>query len=135
MALPKDKQKFALWAKPETLQKVKEIYRQDDCKSQSEFIEKAVRFYLGYLEAQEPQSYLPGMFLSTMKAMVFESDNRIGRLLFKLAVELAMTMNVVAAGQDIDKVSLERLRGECVKEVKRMNGGFSFEDAYDWQKG
>ena len=135
MALPKDKQKFALWAKPETLEKVKETYRQDDCKSQSEFIEKAVRFYLGYLEAKHPQSYLPGMFLSTMKSMVSESDNRTNRMLFKLAVELAVTMNVVAASQNIDKVSLERLRGECVKEVKRMNGSFTFDDAYDWQKG
>ena len=26
------------------------------------------------------------------------------------------------------------LRGECVQEVKRLNGAFSFEDAYRWQK-
>lgn len=44
-------------------------------------------------------------------------------------------MNVVASMQDIDKVSLERLRGECVKEVKWLNGFFSFDDAVDWQKG
>ena len=60
---------------------------------------------------------------------------RQARRVFKLAVELAVTMNVVAASQNIDKVSLERLRGECVKEVKRMNGSFTFDDAYDWQKG
>ena len=35
---------------------------------------------------------------------------------------------------DIDPLSLERLRGECVEEVKRLNGRFSFEDAFDWQK-
>ena len=132
---PKEKRKFALWARPETLAKVKERYRADDCRSQSEFIEKAVLFYLGYLEAGEPGSYLPGMFLSTMKSITAESDNRMGRLLFKLAVELAVTMNVVAAGSEIDRVSLERLRGECVKEVKRLNGSFSFDDAMSWQKG
>lgn len=36
---------------------------------------------------------------------------------------------------DIDDISLERLKGECVKEVKRLNGNFTFKDANDWQKG
>ena len=43
-------------------------------------------------------------------------------------------MNVVAANNSINPVSLERLRGECVKEVKRLNGSFSFDDAVSWQK-
>lgn len=64
-----------------------------------------------------------------------ESDNKQNRMLFKLAVEMSVMMNLMAATQNIDKISLERLRGECVKEVKRLNGAFSFEDALDWQKG
>ena len=54
--------------------------------------------------------------------------------MFKLAVEIAIMQNLVALQQDIDPLSLERLRGDCVKEVKRLNGSFSFEDALDWQK-
>ena len=50
-------------------------------------------------------------------------------------LELAVMMNVVAANNNIDPVLLERLRGECVKEVKRLNGSFSFDDAESWQKG
>ena len=50
-------------------------------------------------------------------------------------VELAVMMNVVAANNNIDPVLLERLRGECVKEVKRLNGSFSFDDAVSWKKG
>ena len=46
-----------------------------------------------------------------------------------------MMMNVVAANNNIAPVSLERLRGECVKEVKRLNGAFSFDDAVSWQNG
>lgn len=52
-----------------------------------------------------------------------------------MAVEIAIVENLLAASQDIDPLSLERLRGECVKEVKRLNGGFSFEDTLSWQKG
>ena len=56
-------------------------------------------------------------------------------MLFKIAVELAVLQNVVAATNEIDEITLNRLRGECVKEVKRLNGSLSFDDAIDWQKG
>ena len=135
MPIPKDKQKFPLWAKPETLQSVKEIYQSDNCRSQSEFIEKAVLFYIGYLTADRPKSYLPNMFLSTMKSIVRESNNRMGRLLFKLAMELSMLLNVAASMWDIDKSELARLRGNCIEEVKRINGTISLDDAVDWQQG
>lgn len=133
ISVPKDKYKFALWLHPDTLSKVKELYRQDDCRSKSEFIEKAIRFYIGCLSAEDGTSYLPNAFLSNMKSIMAESDNRHSKMLFKLAVELAMLMNVVAASSEIDEISLARLRGECVQEVKRLNGNFRFEDAVEWQ--
>ena len=120
---------------PDTLKKIGEIYREDNCGSKSEFIEKAVNFYIGYLTSEDKKSYLPSVVTSTLKSIVAESDNRQNRMLFKLAVEIAIMQNIVASSQEIDPLSLERLRGECVKEVKRLNGGFSFEDALDWQKG
>lgn len=42
-----EKRKFALWAKDSTLQMAKKLYKEDNCKSQSEFIEKAIIFYAG----------------------------------------------------------------------------------------
>lgn len=129
------KRKFALWARNSTLDMVKKIYKEDNCSSQSEFIEKAILFYLGYLSTENNKSYLPNIVTSTLKGIVAESDNRQNRMLFKLAVEMAMMMNVLASSQNIDRVSLDRLRGECVKEVKRTNGTFSLDDAVDWQKG
>lgn len=130
-----NKKKFALWMYPDTLEKIGEIYREDNCESKSEFIEKAVNFYIGYLTSGDKKSYLPSVVTSTLKSIVAESDNRKNRMMFKLAVEIAIMQNLIAASQDIDPISLERLRGECVKEVKRLNGNFTFEDAVDWQKG
>ena len=129
-----NKKKFALWMYPDTLEKIGEIYREDNCESKSEFIEKAVNFYIGYLTSEDKKSYLPSVVTSTLKSIVAESDNRQNRMLFKLAVEIAIMQNLVASSQDIDRLALERLRGECVKEVKRLGGGFSFEDALNWQK-
>lgn len=129
------KRKFALWARESSLDLARKLYKDDNCASVSEFIEKAILFYAGYLSAEDNKTYLPNIVTSTLKSIVAESDHRQSRMLFKLAVELAVAMNVIAANSNIDKVSLERLRGECVKEVKRLNGSFSFDDAVEWQKG
>lgn len=135
MSVSKDKIKFAAYLHPETLDKIKELYRGDDCSSKSEFIEKAVRFYIGYLTAEDKSNYLPNMFLSNMRAIASESDNRMSRMLFKLAVEQAMMMNIMAANYDIEPGTLSRLRGSCVEEVKRLGGSFSMKDAVEWQNG
>ena len=129
------KRRFQLWAKPTTLALTEELMKEDNCSSQSEFIEKAILFYAGYLSTEKNVDYLPNVVTSTLKSIVAESDNKQNRMLFKLAVEMAVMMNLMAAHHDVDKIALERLRGECVNEVKRLNGSFSFEDALDWQKG
>lgn len=130
-----DKKKFSLWAQPETFEKVEEWYKKTNCLSRGEFIEKAVDFYVGYLSSNDNKEYLPSIVISTLKSIVAESENKQSRMLFKLAVEMAIMMNLMASEQELDSIELERLRGECVKEVKRLNGSFSFEDALAWQKG
>ena len=134
MANPKGKEKFLLWLRPETKEEIKKYYADDDCRTMSEFVEKAIRFYLGYLTAKNPSNYLPSVFLSTMQGMVDESDNKLSRLLFKIAVEIALMQNLLAARYEIDPKKLEELRGTCVREVQRLNGHFAFEDAVRWQE-
>ena len=127
------KQKYSVWFYPETWAKVNELYKKADCRRKSEFIEKAVAFYVGYLTAENKTNYLPNMFLSNMRSIVRESDNRQNRMLFKMAVEIAMVENILANLSKYDPISVERLRGQCVQEVKCINGTMRFEDAVDWQ--
>ena len=129
------KRKFALWIKNSTLELVEQEYKKDDCVSKSEFIEKAVIFYSGFISANKNEQYIPNVVSSTIKSIVDQSDKRISGMIFKLAVELAMTMNIIAATHNIDDIFLERLRGECIKEVRKHNGTLTFDDAYKWQKG
>ena len=128
------KRRFQLWLKPSVLQMADDLYEKDNCGSRSEFIEKAIQFYAGYLYGERAGDYLPKILISTLKGILNESDNRISRVLFKLAVEQAITMNVVAATCNISREQLEKLRGTCVSQVKRSNGAYSFEDALDFQK-
>ena len=128
------KRRFQLWVMPTTLELADQYYRSDNCSSASEFIEKAILFYLGFIFSQENQDYLADVIPATVKGMVDESSNRMGRLLFKMAVELAVIENILAAVCEVDRQELKRLRGQCVEEIKRTNGIISFEQALQWQK-
>jgi len=131
----KNKKRFPLWIYPETQQKVKELYRKDNCKSQSEFIEKAIIFYSGYVSSKDNTKFLPIAITSALAGMVENSENRMARLLFKLAVEMSMVMNILASNADIDEALLQKLRGKCINDVKKSIGSVTFEEVVKYQKG
>ena len=131
--MAREKIKFALRIAPETQQLVKELCERDNC--QSQIIEKAIRFYAGYVSGKEATAYLPPALVAAMRGTVQDSENRIARLLFKLAVEVNMMMNVLAAGMEISDEDLKTLRARSVREVKQTNGRISFKDAIDYQRG
>ena len=129
------KVRFALYVNQSALDLVAEYFEKDNCFSKSEFIENAIRFYVSYLSSDTNIPYLSTVVMSTMDSLLKENTNRLSKLIFKLAVELAITMNVVAAHQGVAKEVLNSLRGECIKEVKKTNGIFTFDEADNWQKG
>lgn len=135
MPLPKEKNKFALWVHPETLEKVEKLYKTDGCKSRSEFIEKAVKFYCGYLTAEDYREYFPSVIVSTVKGTLDSFENRMASLMFKTAVEISMLLHVTAATNEVNEDTLSNLRGMCVDEVKRIHGAITFEEAHKFQKG
>ncbi len=57
------------------------------------------------------------------------------RLLFKLAVEQDMVMNVLAAGMEISDDALHSLRGRCVQNVKKTSGSVTLDKAVEYQRG
>lgn len=130
-----NKKRFPLWIYPETQQKVLELYRKDNCRSQSEFIEKAIIFYSGYVSSKDNTKFLPVAITSALAGIVENSENRMARLLFKLAVEMSMIMNILASTVEIDEPLLQKLRGKCINEVKKSTGFVTFEEAVKYQKG
>ena len=133
--MPREKIKFALRIRPETQQLVKDFFPLDGCENQSEFIEKAIRFYAGYVASRDGTEVLAPILVSALQGMVANAENHIVRLLFKLAVETNMMMNVLASEVDVSPEALERLRGRCIQEVKKTGGAITFADAVKYQKG
>ena len=129
-----NKVRFQLWMYPETLQKVEHHFRKDNGRSQSEFIEKAIRFYLSYLNEEKSVNYLSPMITETVKAEIHGTEQRLARLLFKVAVELGKLSHMLAAVQDVDEETLRQLHVMCVNEVRKINGVIDYGDAVKFQR-
>ena len=128
-----DKVRLHLRLTPETYRLIGEYTPKDNCTTANEFVEHAVEFYVGYLSAEDCLHFLPPSLAAAVCGTVHDSENRIARLLFKLAVEISMMMNVLASEADVSPETLERLRGRCIQEVKKTGGAVTFADAMKYQ--
>ena len=128
------KKKYAFWLSQETKEEIAAIYTEDNCTSQSEFVEKAVKFYCGYVKTKGDYSYLPRILSDELEGTVGVMANRIGRLLFKQSVELGILSHIIAADTDVDQITLNKLRNRCVDDVRRTNGQIQFKDILQFQK-
>ena len=128
-----DKTKISCYFMPHTLAEVDHIYKSDNCSTRTEFIEKAVRFYLGYLNEESGVNYISPMITETVKAEIKGTEQRLARLMFKVAVELGKLSHMLAAVNEIDEETLSDLHTMCINEVRKINGIINYEDAVDYQ--
>jgi len=124
-----NKRKSAFWLHPEIKKIIMKQYKNDNCASQSEFVEKAITFYSGFINTQNTGEFLPKTLSSIITGIVQTSEDRIARVTFKLAVEICMMMHVLAELNNLPDDYLHRLRGKCVKEVKKSIGTVSLDKA------
>lgn len=131
-----EKIKFPLYLFSETMNVVNMLYKHDNCKSKTEFIEKAVRFYCGYLLNSEHTAteFIAPQLAEITEGIVKGSEQKLSRALFKIAVELGAITHMLAAIHSIDDKTLFKLRSMCTDEVKRINGIINFEKAVRYQR-
>ena len=128
-----EKTKVSCYFMPHTLAEVDHIYKSDNCSTRTELIEKAVRFYLGYLNEESGVNYISPMITETVKAEIKGTEQRLARLMFKVAVELGKLSHMLAAVNEIDNETLSDLHTMCINEVRKINGIINYEDAVDYQ--
>ncbi len=123
----KDKVKFALYLPPEKKAELERRYREDGCRSITVFIEKAIDFYLGYLDADKAGAFLPKETQAAIDGRLGMFEDRMSKLLYKLAVEMDMGMSAALDCIQMDDGYLRRLRSNSVRNVKSTNGLLTFE--------
>ncbi len=130
-----NKERTAIWLYPETMDRMDGWIEKDNCKSRSEFAEKALSFYMGYLATEDTTSYLSKSLLSAIQGTLQKTEDRVAGNLFRLSVEISMMMHLLATTLNITDEELRRLRGRCVAEVKRTRGRIRLDDAVQFQSG
>ena len=128
------KKKHSVWLSDSAWAEVEHHYQADNCSTKNEYIEKAIRFYSGYLDTESADAYLPRVLADVLEGKLGALGKRMGHLLFKLSVDQNLMGNILAADIEIDPDQLRKTRVRCVKEVKETNGEISFEDAVRYQQ-
>lgn len=122
-----EKTKFALYLSSERKAELERRYTEDGSRSQTEFAEHALAFYLDYLSAKNVGAFLPAAVSSVLEGRLGQFENHMAALLYKLCVELDIVSTLNAAAFEISPETMRQLRADSVQSVKRTNGRISFE--------
>ena len=129
-----NKKSTTIWLRPSVISRMDGWLEADNCQSRSEFVDKALRFYMGYLGTEDNTTYISQAILTAIQGTLDDNNNRLCRILFKCAVELNMLCHTIAAHFRADPIHTRELRAYAVDEVKRTNGQVSFESAVRQQR-
>lgn len=129
------KKKCAYWMRPSMVEEMEDMLHEANAASKSEFVCRAVEFYIAYLRQNKSLEFLSPLLAQTIKAEVESVEHHLSEMMFKIAVEQSIQNNLTAAFNEVDEDTMARLRNTCANEVARLNGVVEFEDAYAWQKG
>ena len=129
-----NKKSTTIWLRPSVISRMDGWLKADNCRSRNEFVEKALRFYKGYLGSEDNTAYLSQAILTAIQGTMDLNNHRLQTILFKCAVELNMLCHTIAAHFRADPIHTRELRAYAVDEVKRTNGQVSFESAVRSQR-
>ena len=122
-----EKVKFALYLPVEKKTEIERRYQEDGSRSQTEFVEHAVAFYLEYLSANNTGAFLPTAIQSAIDGRLGMFEDRIASLLFTNSVTVDELAETFARVYRIDEDTMRRIRTQSVNNVKQTKGRVSFD--------
>ena len=99
-----------------------------DARSRSEFICDAIDHYIAVLNVQGSSKVLTPALESVIGGKIAGTEDRISRMLFKLAVEVSVQNHLTAGRYQFEDGYLEELRDYCSQEVASTNGRMNLAD-------
>ena len=118
----KVKKKTTFWLPPDIIDRMDGWLKADNCRSRNEFVEKALRFYMGYLGTEDNAAYLSQAILTAIQGTLDDNNNRLRTILFKCAVELNMLCHTIAAHFRADPIEL------TIPELEEVSGYLGWVD-------
>lgn len=134
------KTKHGIFLDDKNFKKASDHYQEYNFRSVSELIDQALEFYLAYRAAGEAEIYLNEALTQTLRSTVQQTENRLAKILYKIAVEDAMIKQLLAVAARITPEQAEKLRKSCIDEIKTLNGMLDLKqaakrqaDAEEWE--
>ncbi len=129
-----DKVRKSIWLSKEALISCENGMKIDNSRFLNEYVENALSYYSAYLSAKDNKDIVADIFTNVVESKLTMTEDRLSKLLFKLAVEQAKLSNILAYVSEVDDETLEKLHKKCVDQVKSTNGKIKFEDTFKYQK-
>lgn len=96
---------------------------------------KKIKEIKAYLNKEELNSIVTPAFESVIGARLDLTEYRLSQIIFKLAFEMAATMNILAGTFQLDAEKFELTKDRVLNEVKAVNGAINLKDIIDYQNG
>jgi len=114
------KVKTGFWIEESLLGEVDEMLEVSLSGNRTEFVVKALKFYLGFLRTERTESYLLATFNAAIQGTVNGAEERILGMIYKLAVELAMLNRIVAYDKNFAESAISQIREIAEEEVFKI---------------
>ena len=110
---------------PEQWETCDRLYKQLGLQSRNDFIRDAVDFYIAWQSRESLERYLTPALESVIGAKIRDTEERLARILFKLAVDQNFLAHMIGDIDRYDEGYLEQCRVNSINEVKRTNGSLT----------
>ena len=118
------KEQMTIRLYPETRRQMDSWLEESNSKNRNEFVEKALRFYMGYLGTENITEYLSDALVATLRGIIADSTNRTNGILFKCAVEQGIMAHTIAAHFQDTLEDRRALRGYVVDLMTHGSNNF-----------
>lgn len=122
-----ERDRLSLRVSPLTSFRLEKMKQQKGFGSKNELAEKAILFYLDYLDAENAGLFLPAALKSYLDGRIGQLEDKLSAMAFRHSVEVDMVAGILADAYQFDEEDLRRRRKVSVENVKRTNGRISFE--------
>ena len=126
-------EKTAIRFDAELKAKIQNMMSEANATSMADFVRQATEFYIAYLRQKKSIDFLAPLLAQTIKNEVESVEKNISSMIYKLAVEQAISSNIIAYLNEVGLDTISALREMCSRDVAENNGIITFEEAMRFQ--
>ncbi len=126
-------EKTAIRFEPELKAEIQNMMDEANATSMADFVRQATEFYIAYLRQKKSIDFLAPLLAQTIKNEIESVERNVSQMIYKLAVEQAISNNILACYNGVSDETVRELREMCSRDVAENNGIITFEEAMKFQ--